>query len=198
LQYFTRFFCLIGFCLFVTLAMGVSNTTKAQEQGTTSETQQGKRFNIAILDMKGVLQKSTAVKSIHAQINNYRTGFHSEIQNEENQLRKARQELSRQRNILSPESYAEATKEFESRVAEVQRMVQIRRQELDQSRKKAMSEVQSALNGIIGEIANERNLALILRREQTVLSIRSIEITEEVIKRLNETLPDITVPQPGN
>ncbi len=166
---------------------------RAQETGQTVS-----NFEIAILNMKAVLQKSSAVESIHKQINDYRLGFHSEIQNEEDQLRKARQELSRQRNILSPEDYAEETKKFEARVAEVQHIVQLRRQELGQARNKAMSEVQVSLNKIISTIAQEKGLLLVLRREQTVLSSLSLEITDEVIKRLNEKLPNITVPQPGN
>lgn len=184
-----KFFNVFILCAFIALSTNVA----AQEQTTTEEP----RLRIAVLDMKGVLKKSTAVESIQKQISEYRSGFQAEIQKEENQLRAARQELSKQRNILSPEAYAEETKKFESRIAEVQRMVQLRRQELDQSRNKAMSEVQSALNKIIAAIAASSKLNLILRREQTVLSTKSLEITGEVIKRLNVILPNITVPKPG-
>ncbi len=186
---FNKLIYALVFCVLVTVSYGA----QAQDQSSNDNFQ----LRIAILDMKGVLKKSTAVESIQKQINVFRTGFQSDIQNEENQLRTARQKLSRQRNVLSPEAYAEESKKFESRVAEVQRMVQLRRQELDQSRNKAMSTVQKALNKIIATIAADKKLSLILRREQTVLSSRALEITEEVIIQLNASLPDISVPKPG-
>jgi Skp family chaperone for outer membrane proteins len=185
----SRFIQLVILCFVVSFSVNAT----AQEQSATQNFQ----LRVAILDMKGVLKNSTAVTSIQKQINGYRSGFQNEIQNEENQLRSARQELSRQRTVLSPEAYSEETKKFESRVAEVQRMVQLRRQELDVSRNKAMGEVQASLNKIIAEIASKKKLSLILRREQTVLSSRALEITEEVTAQLNSLLPDITVPKPG-
>ena len=153
---------------------------------------------IAIVDMKAVRQNSTAVTSIREQIKKYRSGFQTQIQQEEEELRAANQELARQRTILSAESFAEERKKFESRLTDVQRLVQKRRQELDALRDNAMLEVQSSLNNIVAEIANERGLVLVLQRAQTVLAVRSLEITKDVIDRLNQKLPNVAVPPPSN
>jgi len=153
---------------------------------------------IAIVDMKAIRQQSTAVAGIREQITQYRSGFQTQIQQEEEQLRSANQELARQRSILSAEAFAEERKKFESRLAEVQRIVQKRRQELDQLRDTAMADVQKTLNSIIAEIANERGVVLVLQRAQTVLAARSLEITSQVIERLNTNLPSVVVPPPGN
>lgn len=157
-----------------------------------------KSLPIAIVDMKAVRQKSTAVTSIREQITKYRAGFQTQIQQEEEQLRSANQELARQRSILSAEAFAEERKKFEARLAEVQRLVQTRRQELDQLRDAAMADVQSTLNTVIAEIANERGVVLVLQRAQTVLAARPLEITTEVVERLNQKLPNVVVPPPGN
>lgn len=153
---------------------------------------------VAIVDMKAVRQKSSAIVSIREQITKYRSGFQAQISQEEEELRSANQELARQRTLLSAEAFAEERKKFETRLGDVQRLVQKRRQELDQLRDSAMAEVQALLNAIITEIANERGAILVLQRSQTVLAARQLEITDVVIERLNQKLPNVVVPPPGN
>ena len=152
---------------------------------------------VAIVDMAKVRQSSTALRSIAEQINSYRAEFQKDIQEEEASLREANQELSRQRTIVSAEAFQEARKEFEARVANVQRTVQQRKSDLEGAREIAMGELQQALNVVIAEVAQEKGLLLILRRDQTVLSAKTLEITDEVTERLNAQLPDVTVPKPG-
>lgn len=160
----------------------------AQEQPT---------LPIGIVDMAKVRQDSSALRSIADQVNLYRNAFQKDIQDEEASLRDANQELSRQRSILSPEAFEDARREFETRVADVQRTVQQRKAELEKVREAAMRELHRALNTVIAEIAQERGLILVLPRDQTILSATSLEITNEVTERLNVQLPDVAVSQPG-
>lgn len=172
----------------------VNSEVSAQDQSTSV----APTIPIAIVDMKAVRQKSSAMASVRSQISEYRSGFQSQIQQEEEQLRAANQELARQRSILSADAFAEERKKFETRLAEVQRLVQKRRQELDQLREQSMVDIQSGLNEVIAEIARERGIILVLQREQTVLAARSLEITTEVIERLNVKIPNVVVPPPSN
>ncbi len=184
--------------LFATLTIllfGMAQPLQAQEEQPAASVP---GLPIAIIDMKAVRQQSTGMESIRGQISNYRSGFQAQIQQEEEQLRAANQELARQRTILTPDAFAEERKKFETRLAEVQRLVQKRRQELDQLRDTAMVEVQKALNEVIAEIASERGIILVLQRGQTILAARSLEITAEVIERLNKKIPNVVVPPPGN
>lgn len=64
---------------------------------------------------------------------------------------------------------------------------------LDEARAKAMNEVQSVLNTIVAEIATEQNVTLILRKDQTVLAATQLEITDEVLLRLDTRLPAVQV-----
>ncbi len=154
-------------------------------------------IRIGIVDLAQVRQDSTALTSISRQIAAYRDAFQKDIQEEEASLRDANQELSRQRTVVSAEAFEEARQQFEQKVADVQRKVQQRKTELELSRSKALEELHQALNLIIAEVAKERGLTLVLRRDQTVLSAKSLEITEEVSQRLNAQLPDLTVATPG-
>ena len=152
---------------------------------------------VAIIDVQVILVDSKAVKNIRKQITKFGTQFEKEIEKERNEIRTANQELARQRTILSPEAFAEKRRKFEQRVVKVQRLVQQRQRELDKSRNEAMTVLNKAYTEIVWKIANELNLAVVLRKNQTAYAIPSLEITRKVLTRLDEKLPTVKVSKPG-
>ena len=156
----------------------------------------GVLVKLAIIDVQAILRNATAVKSVRAQIDKYRGAFQGEIEKEEKEIVTANQELSRQRAILAPEAYNDERRKFESRVVDAQRLVQQRKQVLNEVLNQAMGEVQKALNDVITELAKEHNFTLFFRKDQTILVTRELEITHIVLERLNLKLPDVTVRDP--
>lgn len=152
---------------------------------------------IAVIDVQRILVDALAVKNIRDQITKFGTEFEKEIEKERTEIRTANQELARQRTILAPESFAEKRRKFEQRVVEVQRLVQQRQRELDKSRNEAMGVVNKSYTGIVWKIANERNLAVILRKSQTAYAIPTLDITKQVLARLDKELPTVKVSNPG-
>lgn len=155
------------------------------------------RIPLGVLDVGAILREAKAVKNIRDQITKYGTDFEKEIEMERDKLRKANQELARQRTILAPEAFAEKRREFEQRVVEVQRLVQQRQRDLDKSRNVAMGNVNKAYIEIVSKLAAERNLAMIVRKSQTAFAVGSLDITKDVLDRLNKNLPTVKVAQPG-
>ena len=152
---------------------------------------------VGIIDVQVILVDAKAVKNIREQITKFGTQFEEEIEKDRNKIRTANQELARQRTILSPEAFAEKRRKFEQRVVEVQRLVQQRQRELDKSRNEAMIVLNKAYTEIVWKIANELNLAVILRKNQTAYAIPSLEITRKVLTLLDEKLPTVKVSKPG-
>ena len=152
---------------------------------------------IGILDVQAILRNASAVKNIRDQITKYGNQFEKEIEKEREDLRKANQELARQRTILAPEAFAEKRRKFEQRVVEVQRLVQQRQRELDKSRKEAMSAVNTAYIEIVTALATEQNLAVILRKNQMAYSVPTLDLTKEILALLDKKLPTVKVAKPG-
>jgi Skp family chaperone for outer membrane proteins len=153
--------------------------------------------NIAVVDIQRIMRESNATKSITTQIEKQRTTYQQEITKQENDLRNAEQELNKQRTIISPEAFAERRRTFEQRVGNLQRDVQNRKRELDKSLNGATITVQNALRDIIGALVTERKYTLILIKSQTAYNAPEMEVTEEVLKRINAKLPSVKVPPPG-
>ena len=133
---------------------------------------------LAIIDVQKVRRNSTAVKALSKRIAKQKVQHQDELREQERSLRKADQELARQRSILSPEAYAKKRGELERRVATLQREAQNRKRGLDKVFAQGMAKVQAELNKVATEIAEERGLDLILSKTTVVLVKPKFELTQ--------------------
>ncbi len=155
-------------------------------------------LRVAILNVDRVFQEAKAVDAIRDHIRASLNAYRAQVQAEEDQIRDAQQELARKRAILTDEAYEEERRKLEQRLLRAQAVVQERKRNLDETQLQGMSRVQAELNRIVTEIANERALTLILRKDLTVLAASALEITDEVIERINIRLPDYDAVQFGS
>ena len=105
--------------------------------------------------------------------------------------------LSRQQIVYADKALDisdEVIGQFEERVAGIQQSVQARKRDLDRAYDFGIKQVQQALVGIITELAEERGFNLILSRQQIVYADKALDISDEVLVRLNDRLPKVTVP----
>jgi Skp family chaperone for outer membrane proteins len=152
---------------------------------------------MAVIDTEVIRRNSKAFKDLRAQIVKYRNAIQADIQKDEEALRSANEELARKRAILAPETFAEERRQFEERLMQVQRTVQKRKKDLDRVAAAAVNKVEAVLNKIINEVAKEQSLGLILRKNQTVLVAKELDITPYVLMLLDTALPSLKVSDPG-
>jgi outer membrane protein len=145
----------------------------------------------AVIDYQRILRDAAAARSIREQIEARRKAYQEEISKEEQRLHAADKEFAKQRSVLSPEAFAEKRREFEQDVAEVQRMVQNRRRELDRMSAAALNEVKEALIEIVTSIAEDRGFNLVLPSSELLFFSRSLDLTEEVLAKLDARLPQV-------
>ena len=152
---------------------------------------------IAVLDIERVRLNAAAVKAIRTKLETYLDVYRADTQKEEQEIRTAQEELAHKRSSASQEAYAEERKKLEDRLADAQGRVQRRRQALERVNVEAMERVKQALESIVAEVAAERQLTLIVRKDHVVLAAPEIEITDEVLRRLDQRLPNVQVSDPG-
>jgi Skp family chaperone for outer membrane proteins len=160
-----------------------------QQQGAAS--QKLPTTVAAVIDYQRILRDAAAARSIRDQIEARRKTYQEEISKEEQRLHAADKEFAKQRSVLSPEAFAEKRREFEQDVAEVQRMVQERRRELDRMSAAALNEVKQALIEIVTSIAEERGFNLVVPSSEVLFFSRSLDLTEEVLAKLDARLPEV-------
>lgn len=149
----------------------------------------------AVIDYQRVLREAAAARSIREQIESRRKAYQEEISKEEQRLHEADKAFAKQRSVLTPEAFAEKRREFEQEVAEVQRLVQERRRALDELSAEALNQVKTALIEVVTSIADERGFNLVLPSSEVLFFSRRIDVTEEVLAKLDARLPDVRVSQ---
>ncbi|HET6519898.1 MAG TPA: OmpH family outer membrane protein [Geminicoccaceae bacterium] len=149
---------------------------------------------VAVIDYQRVMRDAAAARSIREQLEARRRQFQEEISSQEQQLHQVDKDLAQQRSVLTPEIFAERRREFEAEVAEVQRLVQQRRRQLDRASGDALDRVKQALIEVVTGMAEDWGFNLVLPSSEVLFFGRRLDLTEEVLARLDQALPTIQVP----
>lgn len=151
---------------------------------------------VLVVDIQRIMRDSKAAKTIRSQVNDQREKFQAEFAEREKKLREEEQALARQRTILTAEVFQQKAKEFQGRIAEVQRDAQGRRQEVEAALNRALQDIRAVLVNIVGKMADEQKATVVLPKVSVFLVDKKLEITEDVLQRLDAELPKVTVRVP--
>lgn len=152
-------------------------------------------LNIAVVDIQQVLQESKAAKDIREKIKNKRDKYQDEITKEEEKLREEEKKLASQRGVLSKEAFEQKREEFKEKLIKVQRDVQEKRANLDNTLSGSLAQVQKVVFEIIENLAKEKNFELAIPTSQILYAQKGLNITNDVLKRLDKKLPKVKTPE---
>tara|TARA_B100001093_G_C26476954_1_gene863125 strand:- start:32 stop:694 length:663 start_codon:yes stop_codon:yes gene_type:complete len=141
---------------------------------------------IGLIDLDGVLRRSTGTAKVRQLLDEQRLTFQEEFTKREAELQAAEKALQADRELLSEEAFNERLKSFEDEVAEVQQQIQYRRQTLDRAFQEAQRNLRGIALEIVKQIAGERKLDLVLSQESALIFVPSLNISDEVLARLDE------------
>ena len=150
-------------------------------------------LTVMVVDVQALLQNSKAAKMVRSQIEQKRGEYTKEISHQEELLRAERDALQRQQASLSPEALNQKGREFQQKVNELERNVQGKRQALEKSNGDALQKIQEEMLKIIADIAKQRKANLVFQRSDLVLFDQAFDVTDEVMQKLDEQMPTLTV-----
>ena len=153
-------------------------------------------ISVMVVDSQRVMQQSKAGKIIQTQVKQRADTYQKGIAKQEAELSAAQQDLQKQQAILAQDAFAAKVKEFEGRFGEARRKAQQSQQELVQGENEARGKELVALRQILEDLARERHANLVLDRAAVMIFDEHFDVTEEVIKRLDQKMPTLTVSFP--
>ncbi len=179
------------------LMMAITAFALAASAAPAVAQQQSKAPVIVVVNYAAAIRDSQAGKSVREQVDKQRAAFQTEIKAIQTKLEQARAELSKQQAVLAPEVFARKRQEYQQQAEGLQRTAQSRKRQLDQMQSKGFTEIDKALRLVLEGLAKERGIDIILNAGPggggIVLAGKEFFITEEAVKRLNESLPRVTV-----
>jgi Skp family chaperone for outer membrane proteins len=152
---------------------------------------------LVIIDIAQVVRDSAAARAMRTQVERQQAALRAEDEKTDKDLRAAEQELVQQRTILAPEAFNQKRRDFERRVNEAQQSAQGKRRDLEEAFAAAQRRIEAAMNEVVIEVAKENDYKAVLPRAVVVASHDSIDITDEVLQRLNKKIPTVSVSTPA-
>ena len=167
--------------------IGFVPVSVAQTDTTTPAAEQSMEVKrIALVDLDGVLRAADANNRVRELLDGQRAKFQEEFRAIEVDLQQSERDLLARRELMAKEEYDKFVTEFQTRVSSVQREIQYKRQSIDNAYQKALSDIRGLAIEVITKIANERKIDLILNRKSSVIFLPHLNISDEVLMRLNE------------
>ena len=151
------------------------------------------QVNIAVVDVDAILAESKAAQSIKKQVNDKRNGFLANVKKEEDKLRTEQKEIEAKRAEMSKEELLKKAQDFEKRRLEARNSIQKKKTDLDKSYSEAMNTLTKVIFEVCQDIADERKIDLIITRQNIIVGSKSLDITAEVMQRMNKKLPNLTL-----
>lgn len=151
---------------------------------------------IVSVDVQQILRDSLVAKDVQAQMDQRTDRYTKEVTDQENELQKTQEELEKERSTLAPEAFNAKMRDFQRRYDTLDNRVQATRQALQQSYNDAMTKVENTALQIISDIAAERKANLVVAKAAVLFEAPELDITQEVIKRLDVKLPQVQLAAP--
>ena len=148
---------------------------------------------IGVVDVQRVLRESKASKSVRPEIDRMRKAFQAQVSKQEQQLRQVEQELNRQRAILAPEAFAQKRRTFSEDARKAQNAVQKRRRDLDRAFNATKNEILKNLIVVAQAVAEAKKLNMLVEKRFVFLSAKTMDVTGEIIARLDKRLPTVKI-----
>lgn len=143
---------------------------------------------ISYIDMEYVIKNSEVGKSIFAKINEQNNKNLKKLKKREEELKKIEESIKKKQNIISEEEFKKEVNDFRTKVktfrAEKDEMVKY----INDLQKKEVSNLYEQINPIIQNYMEKNNIEIILDVKNIVIGKSTSNITEEIIKDINNKL----------
>ena len=188
LKYYKYIIVIITFFSFNSYAQDTEEQPNNNEPLNASDKS---HFPIVVVNMQFIVSRSTAAIQVRQELDSLKNKYGDEVKLEEVELRDLQDELGVQRSIAPPDEFAKLESDFRVRVEKLQSKVAEKNKELETILQRSIAIIQNHTVEIITNIARERKLAAVLDTSTVVLAADKINISEEVLKNLNEDMPSI-------
>ena len=148
---------------------------------------------VGVVDIQKILADLPVTKEIQKQLEELRKSFAAEVGKYETELRKADKSLAEAQKKLSEAEFAKKRTAFESRIAEVQKIVESRKAQLDKAFSGAMEKVNAKVMEAISQVAKSKGLNLVLFPMSVAYSDEKLDVSKEVSEIVKKTLTNVKI-----
>jgi len=148
---------------------------------------------IGVVNFGKITQTSKAATAVQNQVKAKQKAMQSEADAKEKALLAEDQALVKQKDGADKAAFEAKVKAFREKAAKEQRAWQEKKVGLNKSTGEALDTIQKSLVEVVKQVAAEKKLTLVISSAQVLYNDPALDITDEVLKRLDAKLPTVTV-----
>ena len=148
---------------------------------------------VAVVNIQQIMKESTAAKTVREQLENKQKSYQTEITKKEEGLKKEDQELGKQKSVLAKDAFDKKISEFRTKATNVQKDVQAKKALLDGAFEHSLNDIQKVVTDIIADNKKKKGFVVAVPTSQILYADKSLDISSEVLERLNKKLPKLDV-----
>lgn len=179
--------------LYLSLSLILNTKMIFAEEISQNHTQNFQNIKIVVIDMEYVLEKSIAMKDIRSNVRQISGNIENEMLLKENELKKIETKLLNKRGTLTEDKFNEKLSEFIKNVNSAQKEVQDKKITIEQAYSDAVNKVRNEIGKIVINLSSKYDFDLVLPVSQILYSKSNLNITNEVVNMLNDSLKYVPV-----
>lgn len=144
--------------------------------------------SVGIVDFADVMKKSTAGKSLQKQLEARRAQNRTELLAQEKKLRAEKAQIDAQPNAPDIAAKQQA---FQQNYNAFRQNAEQKSKSLQADYNKAQKQIIETLRKVIGDIAVQKRLTLVLNRSVVLVSATAWDISDTALAQLNKALPAV-------
>ena len=149
--------------------------------------------SIGVIDINKILSDADAAKIAAKQIEEIAIEIENEIKLSDEEIIKEQNLLIESQSIMAPEAFEAKRNEYEVKVQKYNNERQSKLMKIDELIADSRGNILNAVKPILEDISNEKGITIILEKTSIMLNAEKMDITNEVLKKLNKSLPKIKV-----
>ena len=149
--------------------------------------------SIGVIDINKILSDADAAITAAKQIEEIAIEIENEIKLSDEEIIKEQNILIESQSIMAPEAFETKRNEYEIKVQKYNNERQSKLMKIDELIAVSRNDILNAMKPILEEISNDKGITIILEKASIMLNAEKMDLTNEVLKKLNKSLPTIKV-----
>ena len=140
---------------------------------------------IGVIDLQKILETSGAGKSIQAELKKQKEQMESDLKQKGAEIENINKRLERESMVMSKEMREEKEREQRIKINDFKSLQKKYRSDLQKLEVEMMNQLQQDIKELVDGIGKKEGYLLIINKYSVLYSPGSIDITEDLIKKLN-------------
>ena len=145
------------------------------------------------VDFKYILNESNAGKKAQDALKSKLNNGLKILKDKEKKIQEEEKKIIQQKKLISPEEYKKKVSELRKKVSALQNERNNLLESISKQRSKARNELLENLNPILSDYMKKNQIRMIVDKKSILLADENLNITEEIIKLLNNKLKSLKI-----